>query len=63
VIGVALASRRWLARRGAELVLLARFGPMTALAYGALLRVIVAERLWNVPLRARPGVAHGRSSP
>jgi hypothetical protein len=60
---VALAVRSWGAKRRAQIALLVRFGPMTARAYGALLGVVVRERLWDIPDRARRDIATGRSSP
>ena len=35
----------------------ARFAPMTARAGAAVLRVIVIERLWQVPVRVRTNIA------
>jgi hypothetical protein len=48
--------RRLGAQGRAQLALVARFGPMTVRAWAAVLRVIIVERLWNVPPRTRPEV-------
>jgi hypothetical protein len=53
-VGVTVGT--WMARPAARLAFLARFAPMTARAYAAVLRVIVAERLWQVPAAARSGI-------
>jgi len=53
------AIRSWLAARWARLTLVARFAPMTARAGAAVMRVIVIERLWQVPVRVRPTIAAG----
>jgi hypothetical protein len=55
--------RNWIDKMVARVALVARFGPMTARAYGAVLRVIIAERLWRVPDRRRPDIAPGGCSP
>jgi hypothetical protein len=57
VTNPAAAVRSWLAARWARLSLVARFAPMTARAGAAVLRVIVLERLWHVPVRARANIA------
>jgi hypothetical protein len=49
--------RSWLAARVARLGLVARFAPMTVRAGAAVLRVIVIERLWQVPVRVRANIA------
>jgi hypothetical protein len=41
----------------ARLGLVARFAPMTVRAGAAILRVIVIERLWQVPVRVRANIA------
>jgi hypothetical protein len=38
-------------RLGKELRLISRFGRVNARAYAAILRAVVAERLWSVPPR------------
>jgi hypothetical protein len=37
---------------GGRLSLISRFGRVNARAYAAILRAVVAERLWSVPPRA-----------
>jgi hypothetical protein len=54
---LAAAISNWIAGRGARLSLVARFAPMTVRAGAAVLRVILTERLWHVPVRARPNIA------
>jgi hypothetical protein len=57
VTNPAAAIGSWLAARWARLTLAARFAPMTARAGAAVLRVIVIERLWHVPVRVSPRIA------
>lgn len=48
----------WVEKRREQIALLARFGPLTARGYAAVLRVFVSERLWHVPARVRPSTMH-----
>jgi hypothetical protein len=48
----------WVEKQRKQIVLLARFGPLTARGYAAVLRVVVAERLWWVPARVPPSTMH-----
>jgi hypothetical protein len=53
----------WASNRRSQLALVGRFGPMTARAWASVLRVVVAEKLWRVPHRARPDIATAGTSP
>ena len=44
-------------RLSERLRLISRFGRVNARAYAAILRTVVSERLWSVPMRGERGVS------
>jgi hypothetical protein len=50
-------------RLRATRLLLSRFTRMNILAYVAIVRVVITERLWRVPARAQTAAASGRVAP
>jgi hypothetical protein len=51
------------ARLKAAGLLLSRFTRMNVLAYVAIVRVVITERLWRVPARVQSAATSGRGAP